>query len=120
MRGEDIRDQVALSAQAFGEQAQRRGARGEAHERHEVSGNFAFDDVHAWIGRWTRFQQGRRSTPGGEIVYDFESALMGTLLRVSAQEGDATFWSDSVAPLALLKEFIGRRREPEAAGSVQL
>lgn len=75
-----------------------------------ISGNFAFDDVHAWIGRCLPEIPNRVDAPppGGEIVYDFESALMGTLLRVSAQEGDATFWSDSVTPLALLKEFIGR------------
>lgn len=75
-----------------------------------ISGNFAFDDVHAWIGRCLDEIPNRVDAPppGGEIVYDFESALMGTLLRVSAQEGDATFWSDSVTPLALLKEFIGR------------
>ena len=63
-----------------------------------ISGNFAFDDVHAWIGRCLPEIPNRVDAPppGGEIVYDFESALMGTLLRVSAQEGDATFWSDSV------------------------
>lgn len=75
-----------------------------------ISGNFSFDDVHAWISRCLNEIPNRVDAPppGGEIVYDFESALMGTLLRVSAQEGDATFWSDSVTPLALLKEFIGR------------
>jgi Bardet-Biedl syndrome 7 protein len=75
-----------------------------------ISGDFAFDDAHAWIGRCLDEIPVRVSPPeaGGEIVYDFESALMGTLLRASVQEGDVTFWSDSVTPLALLKEYIGR------------
>ena len=75
-----------------------------------ISGDFAFDDAHAWIGRCLDEIPVRVAPPeaGGEIVYDFESALMGTLLRASVQEGDVTFWSDSVTPLALLKEYIGR------------
>ena len=76
--------------------------------RLRVSGAFSLDDAHHWVGECLGETPSKTPTGRDEVSYDFEHALLGTVLRVTVREGEAIFVSDSATPLALLKEHVSR------------
>ena len=89
--------------------------------RLRISGAFSIDDAHHWVGECLGETPSKTPTGRDEVSYDFEHALLGTVLRVTVREGEAIFVSDSATPLALLKEHVSREaRLAKDAGAVRV
>ena len=73
-----------------------------------ITGNFTLDDMHTWMGACLNEVPNRAPNGQDEISYDFENVLLSTVLQVTVREGEGRFRSDSITPLALLKEYVAR------------
>ena len=73
-----------------------------------IQGQFNLDDIHTWIGACLNEVPARAPPGETEMTYDFENVLLSTVLQVTVKDGQGVFRSDSVTPLALLKEYIAR------------
>ena len=73
-----------------------------------IQGQFNLDDMHTWIGACLNEVPARAPPGQSELTYDFENVLLSTVLQVTIREGEGVFRSDSITPLALLKEYIAR------------
>jgi len=69
-----------------------------------ITGPFSLAEAHSWVGAClpevpVRFQV-------DEVSFAFKSSFLGTLLLCDYKKGEATFRSDSLTSLAIVKEVI--------------
>jgi Bardet-Biedl syndrome 7 protein len=73
-----------------------------------IQGQFTLDDMHTWVGACLNEVPARAPVGQTELTYEFENVLLTTVLQVTVRDGEGRFRSDSITPLALLKEYIAR------------
>eukprot|EP00741_Cyanophora_paradoxa_P006490 tig00001003_g6283.t1 len=72
-----------------------------------LTGSFSLADAHAWVVGVLP-EVPARYPAGDELSFWFRNVFLGTLLTCTYKKGEASFRSDSLSTLAILKEFVSR------------
>jgi len=71
-----------------------------------LTGTFSLAELHSWV--CLALPEVPERVTADEMVFNFTSTFLGTLLLCSYRKGDATFRSDNLTTLTTLKEVVGR------------
>jgi len=72
----------------------------------QLTGAFSLAQAHSWLSGCLPEVPERLT--GGEVTFCFQSTFVGTALIATYKKGEATYRSDSVTTLAVLKEHVTR------------
>ncbi|RZB77484.1 Bardet-Biedl syndrome 7 protein -like, partial [Asbolus verrucosus] len=70
-----------------------------------LKGTFSLAEIHTWVSQCLP-EVPEKPQIAETTVLHFESTLLGTILQCSYQKGEASFKSDNVSTISILKEFL--------------
>ncbi|KAK2188574.1 hypothetical protein NP493_128g04020 [Ridgeia piscesae] len=71
----------------------------------KLTGNFSLAEVHSWV-TFCLPELPDRTPAGDSVTFNFMSTFLGTLLECKYKKGEATFRSDNISTISILKDVL--------------